>query len=156
LNNTRMLILTVGALIGAGAALAQSPHPRTRAEVRAEALAAVRAGEIRVGDTTVFPDPLSSLGSQRSRAEVHAEALAAVKARAGTMTYGDGTLLDHMLSTPSTLPRAQVRAEAIEARRLGLMDHGDHGQPRLPTPAELESVRQAGVRAIGMENVARR
>jgi septum formation inhibitor MinC len=154
--NTRKLILVAAAIVGAGAALAQSPQPLTRAEVRAEAIAANQAGQIQVGETAVLRDQLSTATSQRSRAEVQAEAAAANQARAGTVAYGDSPMLDKLRSTSSTLSRAQVRAEAIEAQRLGLMGYGERDQPRLPTPAELESIRQAGLRAIGMENVAKR
>lgn len=152
--NTCKLTLVVAAAVGASAALAQSQEPKTRAEVRAEAIAARQASEIEVGDTVglrqLLPAP-----SQRSRAEVRAEAVTANKARTGVVTYIDSSLLDQWLSTPSTLSRAQVRAEAIEWRRLGLNGYGDREQ-RAPTPAELESIRQAGLRAVGMENMARR
>jgi Domain of unknown function (DUF4148) len=151
--NARKLIPVVAAIV-AGAALAQSPQSKTRAEVRAEALAAALSGEVRVGDSAVLRD-LLSVPSQRSRAEVQAEAVAANKRRAGVVTYGDSPMLDRLRSTSSTLSRAQVRAEAIEARRLGLIERGDV-EPRLPTPAEQESVRQAGLRAIGVENMAQR
>lgn len=153
--NARKLMLVLTAIVGAGAALAQSPPAMTRAEVRA-AIAANKAGEIRVGDMVVLHDQLSSVPSQRSRAEVQAEAAAANQARAGTVTYGDSPMLDALRTTSSTLSRAQVRAEAIEARRLGLMGYGEGDQPRLPTPAQAESIFQAGQRAIGMENMARR
>jgi Domain of unknown function (DUF4148) len=155
LMNTRKLMIMAAALVGAGTALAQSPHALTRAEVRAEAIAARQAGEIRDGDVAVLHDQLLPRQSQRSRAEVQAEAVAANRARTGTVTYGDSPLLDRLRATPSTLSRTQVRAEAIEARRLGLLGYGEADQPRLPTPAQLESIRQAGLRAIGMENVAR-
>lgn len=154
--NSRQLMLSIAAVVGAGTALAQSPQPLTRAEVHAEAVAANRAGEIRVGDMAVLHDQLSPMSSQRSRAEVQAEAVAANKARAGTVTYGDTPMMNKLRSTSSSLTRTQVRAEAIEARRLGLMTYGERDQPRLPTPAEAESIRQAGLRAIGMENVAQR
>lgn len=157
--NKRKLMLVGAAIVGGSAALAQSPYSMTRAEVRAEAIAANKAGEIQVGDVAVLHDQLSALPPQRSRAEVQAEATAANKARAGASTYEDSARLDQMRSTPSTLSRTQVRAEAIEARRLGLMGYGERDEPRLPTPAELESIRQAGLRAIGMdamENAARR
>jgi hypothetical protein len=152
--NTRKLMLVVAAIVGGGAALAQSPQSMTRAEVHAEAVAALKAGAIQVGDTAVLRDQLS-VPSQRSRAEVQAEAAAANKARVGVVTYGDSPMLDQLRSTSSTLSRAQVRAEAMEWRRLGLNGYGDHEQ-RAPTPAELESIRQAGLRAVGMENVAQR
>jgi hypothetical protein len=152
--NTRKLMLVVAALVGGGAALAQSQEPRTRAEVRAEAIAARQAGEIEVGDNAGLRQ-LLSMPSQRSREEVRAEAVAANKSHTRIAGDADGALLDRLLSEPSTLSRAQVRAEAIEWRRLGLSGYGDH-EPRAPTPAELESVRQAGLRAVGMENMAHR
>jgi hypothetical protein len=127
--NPRNLTLVAAALIAAGAALAQSPQPLTRAEVHAQAIAANEAGTIRVDDTAVLRAQLSAAPSQRSRAEVHAEAVAANKARAGTSTYADSALLDRMLSTPSTLSRDQVRAEAIEARRQKVMAYGERDRP---------------------------
>ena len=54
----------------------------------------------------------------------------------------------------STLSRAQVHAEAIEARRLGLLDWRSDGEPRIATPAEAESIRQAGLRAIDSATLA--
>jgi Domain of unknown function (DUF4148) len=152
--NTRKFMLALAAFVGGNAALAQSPHGLTRAEVRAEAIAARDAGLIEVGENAGLRQ-LMSAPSLRSRAEVRAEAVAANQARARSSSYEDGTQLDRQLTLPSTLQRAQVRAEAIEALRLGLIGRGD-GEPRLPTPAELESIRQAGLRAIGMENVAQR
>jgi hypothetical protein len=123
--NTRQLTLVAAALIAAGAALAQSPQPVTRAEVHAQAIAANKAGQIRVDDTAVLRQQLAATPSPRSRAEVHAEAVAANKARAGLSTYADSALLDRTLSTPSTRSRDQVRAEAIEARRLEAMATGE-------------------------------
>jgi hypothetical protein len=152
--NPRKLMLVIAAIVGGGAALAQSQEAKTRAEVRAEAIAARQAGEIEVGDTAGL-NRLLSAPSQRSRAEVRAEAVAANKSARRVGGDADGALLDSLLAAPSTLSRTQVRAEAIEWRRLGLNGHGDH-EPRAPTPAELESIRQAGLRAVGMENMARR
>jgi Domain of unknown function (DUF4148) len=152
--NPRKLMLVVAALVGGGAALAQSQEPKTRAEVRAEAIAARQAGEIEVGDNAGL-NRLLSMPSQRSRADVRAEAAAANRSHARIAGDADGALLDRLLSEPSMLSRTQVRAEAIEWRRLGLNGYGDH-EPRTPTPAELESIRQAGLRAIGMENMVRR
>jgi hypothetical protein len=157
MNATKLFLSTLALAAGAvvlSPAFAQSSDGRTRAQVRAEAIAARNAGEVDVGDTAGLRH-IFDASSQRTRAEVHAEAVAANRARAGTTTYGDGALLDRMLSSRSTLTRTQVQAEAIEARRLGLFSVGDN-DPRTPTPAELESVRQAGLRAIGMENMARR
>lgn len=47
----------------------------------------------------------------------------------------------------SPVLRAQVQAEAIEARRLGLLAGGEAGAA-LPTVVQLEQVRQAGLRAV--------
>lgn len=43
--------------------------------------------------------------------------------------------------------RAQIQAEAIEARRLGLSDGGE-GPTVEATPAQRESIRLAGLRAV--------
>jgi hypothetical protein len=48
---------------------------------------------------------------------------------------------------PSTLQRAQVVAEAIEARKLGLISHGEATAPT-PTPEQAEQIRLAGVNAV--------
>jgi hypothetical protein len=149
---TRTLILILAAVAGGGTAWARAPEAKTREQVRTEATAARQAGTIEVGDTAGL-QVLLSTPSQRSRADVHAEAVAANKA--GTLAYGDGPLLNRLLWAPSTPARAQVQAEAIEARRLGLMAYGE-AEARVPTPAELESVRQAGLRAIGVATMAHR
>jgi hypothetical protein len=52
----------------------------------------------------------------------------------------------------STLTRAQVRAEAMEAQRLGLITTGEITV--IPTPAQLEQVRLAGLRAVQGDNLA--
>jgi hypothetical protein len=87
--------------------------------------------------------------STKSRAEVRAELLHAV--RSGTMPQSGDAYTPGIDASPgSTLTRAQVRAEAIEAMRLGLVATGDR-ERRQPTPAELESIRQAGLRAVAAE-----
>lgn len=48
---------------------------------------------------------------------------------------------------PSTLQRAQVVAEAIEAGKLGLISHGEASAPT-PTPEQAERIRQAGLNAV--------
>jgi hypothetical protein len=92
-----------------------------------------------------MPDYPGHFVSTKTRAEVIAELRAARKA--GQVAYGE-VLYQHV-DTPvaSTLTRAQVRAEAIEARRLGLVWFGN-AHPRLPTSAELESIRRAGLAAV--------
>ncbi len=164
--NTRKLMLAaaaVSAVLGAGAALAQQTQAqaqgRTRAEVHAEAVAANRAGLTRGGEVQWLDQTPGPAPSGRSRAGVQAEAAAHNRVRAAALAYGDITPPDPLPSTPSTLSRAQVHAEMLEARRLGLMGFGESDQLRLPTPTELASIRQAGLRAIrmhGNENLAKR
>lgn len=47
----------------------------------------------------------------------------------------------------STLSRVQVKAEAREAARLGLLERHEGYGPE-PTAAQLEQIRQAGLRAV--------
>jgi hypothetical protein len=54
----------------------------------------------------------------------------------------------------SVLPRAQVRAETAMAVRLGLTRYGEGTAPQA-TPAQLEQIRTAGLRALrDIPNVA--
>jgi hypothetical protein len=80
--------------------------------------------------------------STKSRAEVKAELFAAQ--RAGEVFYGEASPGP---VARSTLTRTQVQAEAREAQRLGLTPFGEE-QARAATPADLESIRIAGQRAI--------
>lgn len=48
---------------------------------------------------------------------------------------------------PSGLQRAQVVAEAIEARKLGLITEGERQAPA-PTAAQAEQIRLAGLHAV--------
>ena len=48
----------------------------------------------------------------------------------------------------STVTRAQVQAEAVEANRLGLLQFSDNEYPVSVTPAQVEQIRQAGLRAV--------
>lgn len=85
-----------------------------------------------------------------SRAEVQAAAIAAV--RDGLIDKGEALLA--IDSARSVLPRAQVKAEAREAVRLNLNRRGEVGA--LATQAELDQVRQAGLRAVQGELIANR
>lgn len=88
--------------------------------------------------------PAAQALSSKSRADVKSELAAAQ--RAGTISHGEAS------SAPvpaSTLTRKQVVAELREAQRLGLVNADNEGNLRIPTPAENEAVRQAGLRAIG-------
>jgi hypothetical protein len=54
---------------------------------------------------------------------------------------------------PSTLQRAQVVAEAIEARKLGLISEGD--QFKQPTAEQAEQIRLAGLKAVNSQVASR-
>ena len=100
----------------------------------------------------IFVDP--PFTSTLSRAEVRAEALAARDA--GRFELGDGQVIvagkavdnsnDATQYVAGEVTRAQVRAEAAEALRLGYFNGGEI----LPVPsdAQIEQVRLAGVRAV--------
>jgi hypothetical protein len=92
-------------------------------------------------------------GSALSREQVRADLMQAQ--REGRIVYGD-TALERALFADfkSTASRAQVQAEAIEARRLGLLEHRSDSEPVVATPAQAESIRQAGLRAAGASTLA--
>lgn len=82
--------------------------------------------------------------SVATREAVRDEARAALAA--GTLRTGEAGDHDFTRGFRPTLTRAQVVAEAIEARRLGLTSGGE--APRLPTAKELESIRRAGAAVL--------
>lgn len=105
------------------------------------------AGLARAESPTVAPE-IDSFMSTKTRAEVRAETLLAIQTGQIVRTEADEKRLAFS-NTPSMLTRAQVLAEAAEARRLGLVAHGDQATP-VATPAQLELVRMAGQRALVM------
>lgn len=92
----------------------------------------------------------SSIQSTKSRAEVKAELMDAQRQGGLSTLYGEASPAPE---PASTLSRAQVVAETREAARLGLLQHTDAYVP-VATPEQLEQIRQAGLRAVGGENVA--
>ncbi len=83
--------------------------------------------------------------SQLSRAEVQAQVAPAYKADViarGEASEGQ----DRATVVASTLTRAQVRAEAAEAVRLGLTNYGEH-MP-VATAEQNDQIRLAGLRAV--------
>ena len=58
--------------------------------------------------------------------------------------------LNGVASAPTGTLRAQVRAEAIEARKLGLLVTGEASAP-VPTAAQLAQIHLAGVRAVSSQ-----
>jgi hypothetical protein len=82
----------------------------------------------------------------RSRAEVVAETVAYLRATKGAFASGEARLPDAPALTQPT--RAQVLAEIAEAKRLGLITHGE--ATAFPTLQQTEQVRQAGLRAANV------
>ena len=90
--------------------------------------------------------------SSRARAEVVAEFKAAQAA--GRLAV-PGEIGVRFVDAPATKPRAQVVAETLEARRLGLLGYGELG-PRQATPEEERQIQIAGLRALERLAQARR
>lgn len=98
--------------------------------------------------TQDFPVPV--LQSSTTRAEVIATLKAAP--RSDAVYAGEASAAP---KAQSQLSRVQVAAEAREATRLGLTETSD-GNVRIATPAQLEQIRAAGLRALdnGMTTAA--
>ena len=91
------------------------------------------------------PDTWMSLSrSVASRADVRNERRAAQAS--GAIAHGEAADHDFTRGLRSMLTREQVAAEATQACRLGLTAGGE--VQRFPTANDIESIRQAGVRAI--------
>ena len=103
---------------------------------------AARAGEVE-------PDYPMAFTSTLSRAQVKADA---VRARAlGHIAIGERSYV--VAETGPALTRAQVVAETLEAIRVGAIDRHEHNQ--VATAMQLESIRQAGLRAVAMTVASR-
>lgn len=137
--------LPVLALLGAVALGAQAQTPadaaQRRAQVRAEAAAAVAAGQTPRGEAPI--GDLRAPMSTRARLDVQREARIAVAH--GDIVQGEGT---GYRSEPvvSVKSRLEVAAETREAMRLGLIPRGE--LYAVPTETQLELVRLAGERAL--------
>lgn len=138
--STRILLPLVLAAT-AGAAMAQTA-PLTRADVRAQAIAARDAGQLGDPDIVAFEVPT---GFSKTRAEVRAELADAQ--RLGQL--GDPDIVTFDVPTGPGKTRVQVLAELAEAQRLGLVNINDNKYPVVATPEQAEQIRQAGLRAAG-------
>lgn len=108
---------------------------------------ALAAGLAQAESPTVAPE-IENFVSSKSRAEVRAQTLGAIQA--GFVVRNEADYQRLTLDTrPSTLTRAQVVAEAVEARRLGLIAYGERSAP-MATPEQLDRIRMAGLRALSM------
>jgi hypothetical protein len=121
---------------------------KTRTMIVAAFAALAAAGAFAQEGTQDFQP--SSIASTKSRAEVKAELAQAQRQGGLSAWYNEAATAPQ---PASTLSRAQVIAETREAARLGLLQHTDAYVP-VATPQQLEQIRQAGLRAIGGENVA--
>ncbi len=143
LSTTILLPLILAAT--AGTAMAQNA-PLTRADVKAQAIAARDAGQLPDTDIVKFNVPA---GSTVTRAQVRAE-LAEAK-RLGQL--GDPDIVTFNVPTGPSKSRVQVQAELAEAQRLGLLSNNDNLYPVVATPEQTEQIRQAGLRAVSGVNV---
>lgn len=84
------------------------------------------------------------LSSTLSRAEVQAQTLQA--RAAGLIAHGERNVV--VADTGPALTRAQVKAETLEAIRVGAISRHEHDV--LPTAAQLDSIRLAGLKAVAM------
>lgn len=115
-------------------------------------LAAASAAFFSIGTGAAFaqeatPAPeIDNFKPQMTRAEVVAQTRMAAEAGLIARNDADFQRIAAMGFQP-TKSRAQVMAEAVEARRLGLVVHGELPMPEA-TPAQLESIRLAGERAL--------
>lgn len=138
--STRILLPLVLTAV-AGAAMAQNA-PLTRAEVRAQAIAARDAGQLGNQES---PDLVIAAGGSTTRAAVQAQAIAARDAG----QLGNQESPELAVATGPSKTRAQVVAETAEAQRLGLLDVSDSEFPKTATAEQAEQVRQAGLRVLG-------
>ena len=124
-------------------AQAQAGVGKTRAEVKAETLRALKAGEISTGDVG-YPPAFPS-GNSRSRADVKAETRQALAA--GDITFGDATYPKFATAAGAGPTRAEVKGElmrAIAARELHFSDTAYPDSGLYTTPRTKVRVQKAG------------
>ena len=138
--------LLPGALLVAGlfaaSAWAQTAAPATRAEVKAEAVAAQRDGKIPQGEAGVtkdnpkgdaLPTGPNKMKGEKTRAEVKAETKRAIAA--GEVPSGDAGVTAKQPKGGEKIPkgsettRAAVKAEAKRAEKAGEIPHGEASMP---------------------------
>jgi hypothetical protein len=133
MNKYSRLIAGVFALGGVSAHAADFDVPgqvtststRTRAEVKAETLRAIKAGEVSFGDIG-YP-PAVTASSSLSRAEVKAETRRAIAA--GEVTFGDADLPVVAKNTSGGKTRAEVKEEVRVAIANHELSFGDADYP---------------------------
>jgi len=96
-------------------------------------------------EATPAPE-IDNFKPSKTRAEVVVETVAASQAGLIARNDADVQRIAGMGFQPYK-SRTQVAAETLEARRLGLIAYGEMSMPEA-TPAQLESIRVAGQRAL--------
>ena len=116
----------------------EQPSTKTRAQVAAELQEAIHEGRITTGD-----------GDNAVRAPVQAQSIADAFRHliepASPAHPGDAVVVWGEQSAP----REQVRAETLQAARLGLLANREDGN--FPTTEQLEMIAAAGQRAIAAD-----
>jgi hypothetical protein len=106
------------------------------------AITTLGAGSAFAGEATYdYPVTVTSTVSRES---IQIEALRA--RAAGLIAQGEQSIV--VADTGPALTRAQVKAETLEAIRVGAINRQE--QSVTPTAAQLESIRQAGQKAVAM------
>ena len=139
MNTTRYFVAWLALFAAVSASAQDAASSPSRAEVKAEGQAALKAGESPVGDIENKPD--TSTKSTKSRTQVKSEAASAAKA--GQIPQGetgarprDVTPAKYGASAPaSKKTRAQVKGEAQSAAKAGELQTGDLGTGRTPNAA---------------------
>jgi len=122
----------------------EQPSTKTRAQVAAELQEAIREGKVTYGE-----------GDDAVRAPVQAQSIA--DAFRHMIEPASGRADEAIAASPGdavvvwgeqSVPREQVRAETLEAARLGLLANREDGN--FPTTEQLEMIAAAGQRAISV------
>jgi hypothetical protein len=139
MNTTGYLVASLALFVAVSASAQDAASSPSRADVKAQGQAAMKAGESPVGDVENKPD--TSGKSTKTRAQVKGEAASAAKA--GQIPQGEtgarprdvnpskyGASAGHSSKT-----RAQVKGEATSAARSGQMKTGDLDTNSMPKAA---------------------
>ena len=137
---TRTLAACLALALPLAAWTQQTASSPSRAEVKQEGQAALKAGETPVGDK-VTNKPDTSTKSSTTRAAVKSEA----RASGAATPHGDvgARPVDPAKKGTSTKSREQVKAETREANREGEIPTGDLGKGAAPDIANKPSNRKA-------------
>ena len=132
MNTNRYLAAWLALFVSFGASAQDAASSPSRAEVKAEGQAALKAGDTPVGDIENKPD--TSTKSTKSRAQVKADTASAQKA--GEIPHGAiGQTSHNQPSTTSKKSRAQVKSETASAAKAGQIKSGDLDTNTAPNAA---------------------